>query len=239
MPPFAGHHTQALELLNQTVEIHITEVQPRKTAHFYGFFYNQGMKEKVRVFPGPRNKPDLKLAELFTLPPNEVEEAGLRLKVYIADKWDDEAVRWSGRAEPMLEQSMVDQDIVEHLLNKHALNTAQTELRSPADVFPSNSLTITVDEPKAEPKPEQITSRNQANQAELLGLAVYEGKNPYELLTRSTARVEGKTDYPLMVFLRVVADKLGVEVCDLINEVMWDAVKSGRIWDCQSDNGMP
>ena len=42
-----------------------------------------------------------------------------------------------------------------------------------------------------------------------------------------------------MVFLRVVADKLGVEVCDLINEVMWEAVKSGRIWDCQSDNGMP
>ena len=240
MPPFAGHHTQALDFINQIVEIGICEVQPiSDTPHFYGYIYNGDSREKVRVFPGPMNRPDLKLAELLKLESSEMEEAGLRLKVLITHEWKGKKVPWSGHALSMAEQSATDQSIVEHLLNKYALNTAQAELRSPADPFPSGSITITADLPKAESKPEQITSRNQANQAELLGMAVYEGKNPYELLTRSTARVEGKTDYPLMVFLRVVADKLGVEVCDLINEVMWDAVKSGRIWDCQSDNGMP
>lgn len=238
MPPFAGHHTQALEILNQVHEIAISEVQQRSDKpHFYGYIYNGDNKEKVRVFPGFPDKPDLKLAELLKLQTHDIEDEGLRLKVLFINHWPDGSVRWTARAQPMAEQSQVDQQIVDRLMSRHALDTAQIELRSPADIVSSGSITITVDEP--EPQPQQITSRNQANQAELLGMAVYEGKNPYELLTRSTARVEGKTDYPLMVFLRVVADKLGVEVCDLINEVMWEAVKSGRVWDCQKGDGMP
>ena len=240
MPPFAGHHTQALDFINQVVEIGICEVQPiSDTPHFYGYIYNGDSREKVRVFPGPMNRPDLKLAELTKLDSSEMEEAGLRLNVLITHEWKGKKIAWSGHALPITDQSQTDQKIVEHLLNKYALNTALTELRSPADPFPSSITTVNADEPKPEQQPQQITKRNQPNQAELLGMAVYEGKNPYELLTRSTARVEGKTDYPLMVFLRVVADKLGLEVCDLINEVMWEAVTSGRIWACQSDNGWP
>tara|TARA_B100002019_G_scaffold182496_2_gene157509 strand:- start:312 stop:1034 length:723 start_codon:yes stop_codon:yes gene_type:complete len=240
MPPFAGHHTQALDFINQIVEIGICEVQPiSPTPHFYGYIYNGDNREKVRVFPGPRNRPDLKIAELLKLESFQLEEAGLRLRVQITHEWKGEKVAWSGHALPMAEQSATDQSIVEHLLNKYALNTAQTELRSPADTFPPSSITITADEPEPEPRQQQITSRNQANQAQILAMACYEGKNPYELLTRSTARVEGKTDYHLMVYLRVVADELGVEVCDLVNEVMREAVKSGRVWDCQKGNGMP
>jgi hypothetical protein len=178
MPPFASHHTQALDFINQTLEIGICEVQTiSPTHHFYGYIYNGENREKVRVFPGPKNRPDLKIAELLRLESFQIEEAGLRLRVQITHEWKGEKVAWSGHALPMAEQSATDQSIVEHLLNKYALNTAQTELRSPADPFPSGSITITADLPKAEPKPEQITSRNQANQAELLGMAVYEGKN--------------------------------------------------------------
>lgn len=236
----ACHHSQAithtaLEILNSTVEIGISEVQAKNSSpHFYGYIYNGHAKEKVRVFPGPQGKPDLKLAELLKLDASQIEDAGIRLQVLITNHWgENEDVVWTGRAHPMSSQHKVDQQIVDHLLSKQAQATAQVELRSPGDVYSGNGQTITIDEP------EQITKRNQPNQAEILGLAVYEGRNPYELLTRSTARVEGKTDYPLMVFLRVVADKLGVEVCDLINEVMWESVKTGRIWDCQSSNGMP
>ena len=242
MPPFAGHHTQALEILNQVHDIAISEVQQMSDQpHFYGYIYNGDNKEKVRVFPGFPNKPDLKLAELLKLQTHDIQDEDLRLKVEFVNHWPDKSIRWTARAQPMEEQSQIDQKIVDRLLSRHALETAQIELRSPADVVSSGSITITVDEPEQEPEPQpqQITSRNQSNQAEILAMACYEGRNPYELLTRSTARVEGKTDHHLMVFLRVVADKLGVEVCDLINEVMWEAVKSGRVWDCQKGNGMP
>ena len=224
-----------MSLLHKTVVAQINDIQLRTPQqHFYGTIFNDGTCEKVRVFPGPKGIPDPQLAQLLKTDAQVLKDSGLRLRIKITNHWPDESPRWTGQASPLSKQDEADQRIVHELLSKHGLTQAATELRSPQDVIEANPAP-----PIIANKPQKITSRNQKNQTELLGVACYEGKNPYELLTKSTARVEGKTDYPLMVFLRVIADQLGVEVCDLVNAVMWQSVKSGSIWDCQKDNGMP
>lgn len=224
-----------MSLLHKTVVAQINDIQ-RKTSqqHFYGTIFNDGTCEKVRVFPGLKGTPDPQLAQLLKTDAQVLKQSGLRLRIKITNHWPDESPRWTGHASPLSQQDEADQRIVHELLSKHAHTIAATELRSPQDVIEANPAP-----PIIANKPQKITSRNQKNQTELLGMACYEGKNPYEVLTKSTARVEGKTDYSLMVFLRVIADQLGVEVCDLINAVMWQSVKSGSIWDCQKDTGMP
>ena len=128
----------------------------------------------------------------------------------------------------MVEQGPEDQKMVEHLLDVHAQQMVDVVPRSPSDVVKADGYST-----------EKITSSKQPNQTELLGIAAYEGRTPLELLTPATARCQGKTDSALLVVLRVVAEKLNCEVCDLINEVMWESVKSGRVWRCNPDNGMP
>ena len=120
----------------------------------------------------------------------------------------------------MDEQNSDDQDLINHLLNEQAKAKALLEPRSPLDVFSESKIT-------ASNQPDQITAFFQ------------QGDNPGLLLTKSTGRLQGKTDQGLMVILRVAAELKGVQVSDLINEVMWDAVKSGKLWACQPDNGMP
>jgi len=201
--------------------------------HFYGEVLHEGKMHRVRIFAGPVKKPDLKIAGLFELDSDRIASSGLRLLCEIKDSWPDKSIKWSGPALPISDQSIPTQDMVEYLLEKHAQSSAYTELRSPYDV-----VTITTTEPETY-DPNVISRTNQPNQIKTLGLAAYEGKNPMELLTPSTARVQGKTDYALMCILRVCAEKLNVEVCDLINEVMWDSVRSGRVWACQRGHGMP
>jgi len=218
-----------LDLLNQTIELRITETQTRSsTSHFYGQFLNENTFTKIRIFPGPKDKPDIQLAELLKIDSDVLNESGLRLKCIISDEFKNKKIQWSGRALPMANQNPADQKIVEHLLDAYAQQTIDEVPRSPEDVVTAIGCI-----------PGKITSSKQPNQAEILGMAAYEGRNPKELLTPSTARCQGKTDYALMAILRVIASELDCEVCDLINEVMWESVKSGRAWRCQPRNGMP
>ena len=218
-----------MDLRNQTVELRITEVQQQSpTPHFYGQLLHEGTWHKIRIFPGPRDQPDVKIAQLLNLTSHDLADSGLRLKCFISDHFPDRSVKWSGRVVPLIEQGPEDQKMVEHLLDVHAQQMVDVVPRSPSDVVKADGYST-----------EKITSSKQPNQTELLGIAAYEGRNPMELLTGATARCQGKTDYALLVVLRVVAEKFDCEVCDLINEVMWESVKSGRVWRCNPDNGMP
>ena len=181
---------------------------------------NQGRTEKVRVFPGPHGTADPTIKQLIQLSDESLAASGLVLKVAILGARNEESVQWSGAAIRFEEQTPNDRTIANNLINQHALEVAATEPRSPLDVVSDAKIT-------SSNQPDQITAFFQ------------QGDNPGLLLTKSTARLQGKTDQGLMVILRVAAELKGVQVADLINEVMWDAVKSGKLWGCQPDNGMP
>lgn len=228
----ACHHSQAithtaLDLKNQTVTIPVTEANKN---HLYGVYRNGLHESRVRIFFGPHGLPDHNLAQLGVISSSAILQSGLRLAVQIKDERTsaEDSVQWSGPALPMKDQDPKDKIIVEHLLTQNGLLLAKEEPRSPSDVVKADNYGA-----------EKITSSNQPNQTQLMGIAAYEGRSPMELLTPSTGRCQGRTDYALMVVLRVVAEQHGCEVCDLINEVMWDAVHTGRVWRCQKDNGMP
>ena len=212
---------KALDLTKQEVKVHITEAQPNnKSPHLYGIVVNQGRTEKVRVFPGPPGAPDENIKQLTQIPNDVLTKSGLCLWVMVTDIRHEDTVQWSGAALPLEKQEPFDKKTAEGLMSWQALQVAKTELRSPLDVFEDGKIT-------ASNQPDQITAFFQ------------QGDNPGLLLTKSTARLQGKTDQGLMVILRVAAELKGVQVSDLINEVMWDAVKSGKLWACQPDNGMP
>jgi|TARA_B100000073_G_scaffold339536_1_gene338087 hypothetical protein len=222
----ACHHSQAithtaLDLTKQEVQVHITEAQPNSDKpHLYGMVINQGRTEKVRVFPGPHGTADPTIKQLIQLSDESLAASGLVLKVAILGARNEESVQWSGAAIRFEEQTPNDRTIANNLINQHALEVAATEPRSPLDVVSDGKIT-------SSNQPDQITAFFQ------------QGDNPGLLLTKSTARLQGKTDQGLMVILRVAAELKGVQVADLINEVMWDAVKSGKLWGCQPGNGMP
>jgi|TARA_R100000458_G_scaffold16930_1_gene14676 hypothetical protein len=223
----ACHHSQAithtaLDLTKQEVKVHITEAQPNNPKpHLYGILVNQGRTEKVRVFPGPlQGTSDPNVKQLIQIPDDVLAKSGLCLKVLIWSVRDEESVHWSGAALPYEQQDPFDKTTLDGLISWQALQVAKTELRSPQDVVSDGKIT-------ASNQPDQITAFFQ------------QGDNPGLLLTKSTARLQGKTDQGLMVILRVAAELKGVQVSDLINEVMWDAVRSGKLWACQPDNGMP
>ncbi len=220
----ACHHSQAithtaLDLTKQEVRACITEAQPDK--HLYGMVINQGRAEKIRIFAGPNNQaPDKTIQELTNISNDELASSGLYLKVTIWGARNEETVQWSGSALAFEKQELSDQVVANKLITEHALQVAATEPRSPLDVVSDGKIT-------SSNQPDQITAFFQ------------QGENPGLLLTKSTARLQGKTDQGLMVILRVAAELKGVQVADLINEVMWDAVRSGKLWACQPDNGMP
>jgi len=222
----ACHHSQAnthiaLDLTKQEVRVCITEAQPNNDKpHLYGIVLNQGHPEKVRVFPGSNGSADSTIRELIQISDEDLAASNLFLKVVIRSKRNEEKVQWSGAALAFDKQHPHDQTIANNLINDHALEVAAKEPRSPFDVVTEG----------------QIVSSNQPDQ---IARFFQQGDNPGLLLTKSTARLQGKTDQGLMVVLRVAAELKGVQVSDLINEVMWDAVKSGKLWACQPDNGMP
>ena len=211
-----------MDLTKQEVKVHITEAQPNNPKpHLYGILVNQGRTEKVRVFPGPlQGTPDSNIKQLIQIPDDVLAKSGLCLKVLIWSVRDEESVHWSGAALPYEQQDSFDKGTLDGLISWQALQVAKTELRSPQDVVSEGKIT-------SSNTPDQITKFFQ------------QGDNPGLLLTKSTARLQRKTDQGLMVILRVAAELKGVQVSDLINEVMWDAVRSGKLWDCQLDNGMP
>ena len=211
-----------MDLTKQEVKVHITEAQPNNPQpHLYGILVNQGRTEKVRVFPGTlQGKPDPIVKQLIKIPDDVLSKSGLCLKVMIWSMREEKSVQWSGAALPYEQQDSYDRSTLDGLVSWQALQVAKTELRSPQDVVSDGKIT-------ASNQPDQITAFFQ------------QGDNPGLLLTKSTARLQGKTDQGLMVILRVAAELKGVQVSDLINEVMWDAVKSGKLWACQPDNGMP
>tara|TARA_B100000035_G_C20779740_1_gene456349 strand:- start:27 stop:659 length:633 start_codon:yes stop_codon:yes gene_type:complete len=210
-----------LDLTKKEVKVHITEAQPNSDKpHLYGMVINQGRAEKVRVFPGPHGTADPTIKQLIQLNNESLATSGLVLTVAIQGARNEESVQWSGAAIRFEEQTPNDRSIANNLINQHALEVAATEPRSPLDVVSDGKIT-------SSNQPDQITAFFQ------------QGDNPGLLLTKSTARLQGKTDQGLMVILRVAAELKGVQVADLINEVMWDAVKSGKLWGCQPDNGMP
>lgn len=217
-------HT-ALDLTNQTITIPVTEANK---GHLYGIYQNGHEEQKIRIFFGPHGKPDQNLAQLGAIPSYEISKSGLHLAVFVKEPRTEDSVQWSGPSLPVKDQTPQNKKILEQLLINHGLEVAFVEPRSPGDLVKADNN-----------ETQKITSSNQPNQTQMMGIAAYEGRNPMELLTASTGRCQGRTDYALMVFLRVVAEQLNCEVCDLINEVMWDAVHTGRVWRCQKDNGMP
>lgn len=223
----ACHHSRAithtaLDLTKQEVKVHITEAQPNNDKpHLYGLYLNEGRTEKIRVFPGPlQGTPDSNIKQLIQVQDVDLAKSGLCLKVMIWGMRHEESVHWSGAALPYEQQDPADKGTLDSLISWQVLKDAKTEPRSPLDVVSEGKIT-------SSNTPDQITKFFQ------------QGDNPGLLLTKSTARLQGKTDQGLMVILRVAAELKGVQVSDLINEVMWDAVKSGKLWDCQPDNGMP
>ena len=226
----ACHYSQAithtaLDLTKQEVRVCITEAQipddKDKKPHLYGMVINQGHAEKIRIFAGPNNQiPDPTINELTTLSNDVLASSGLYLKVLIWGARNEPSVQWSGSALAFEKQEPNDRAIANKLINEKALQVAAEEPRSPFDVVNYDKITA-------------------SNQPDQIARFFEQGENPGLLLTKSTARLQGKTDQGLMVILRVAAELKGIQVSDLINEVMWDAVRSGQLWACQPDNGMP
>tara|TARA_R100001509_G_scaffold108486_1_gene64595 strand:- start:932 stop:1582 length:651 start_codon:yes stop_codon:yes gene_type:complete len=216
-----------LDYTSKTVTVVVDHALSAEKPQLYGFIFGDP-DVRVRVFPGPQNHPDPKFVELIGVGTPLLAKASLRLQVRIyGPRENDLRASYSGSALPFLQQHENDQKVIEQLLAQHAQQKALTEQRSPADVFQQQDL------PPAE-APQQAK-----DQAAIIDRLFDFGENPGLMLTKTEARLRLKTDRDLIVVLQVAAHKLGVKVPDLCNEIMWEAVRSGRIWDCQTDNGMP
>ena len=60
--------------------------------------------------------------------------------------------------------------------------------------------------------------------------------NPEAVLSKSQQRVRGKTDKDLMTIVNIFAKRKGVKACDVINAVIWNAVRDGSIWKTQFED---
>jgi len=196
--------------------------------YFIGIYNN----ERIRIFGGTPGTCDPMLSQLMRCA-IDYSKIDLHLKALVtSERPGDPACGWSGPADYFDKQDPYDQTLINSLVNQSAHAFTGKELppvSSPYAAYVEPEPTASKQLPITETEPERKDEIQH----------YYENINPGLVLTKSQARVQGKTDRELMIIIRVAAIQQGVQACDVINDLLWKGVKSGSVWDCQIDTGMP
>ena len=188
--------------------------------YFIGIY--QG--ERIRIFSGTQGNRDPMLSQLLRHV-IDYTTVDLHLKALVtSERHGDTACGWSGPSDFFDKQDAYDQELIRSLISQRENVTPENALppvSSPYAPYVEPELTATRQIPFSQVEPEQKDEIQQ----------YYENENPGLVLTKSQSRVQGKTDRELMIIIRVAAIEKGVQPCDVINEILWKAVRSGSVWD--------
>jgi len=189
--------------------------------YFIGIYQN----ERIRIFSGTQGNRDPMLSQLLRCV-IDYTTVDLHLKALVtSERPGDPICEWSGPSDFFDKQDAYDQELIRSLISQRE-NVAQENPLPPASspyapyVEPELPASRKVLATQAEPE-----HKDEIQQ-------YYENENPGLVLTKSQSRVQGKTDRELMIIIRVAAIEKGVQPCDVINEILWKAVRSGSVWDC-------
>ncbi len=189
--------------------------------YFIGIYQN----ERIRIFSGTQGNRDPMLSQLLRCV-IDYTTVDLHLKALVtSERPGDPICEWSGPSDFFDKQDAYDQELIRSLISQRE-NVAQENPLPPVSspyapyVEPELPASRKVLATQAEPE-----HKDEIQQ-------YYENENPGLVLTKSQSRVQGKTDRELMIIIRVAAIEKGVQPCDVINEILWKAVRSGSVWDC-------
>tara|TARA_R110002020_G_scaffold135621_2_gene302825 strand:- start:3126 stop:3749 length:624 start_codon:yes stop_codon:yes gene_type:complete len=189
--------------------------------YFIGIYQN----ERIRIFSGTQGNRDPMLSQLLRQV-IDYTTVDLHLKALVtSERPGDPICEWSGPSDFFDKQDAYDQELIRSLISQRE-DVAQENLLPPVSspyapyVEPELPASRKVLPAQAEPE-----HKDEIQQ-------YYENENPGLVLTKSQSRVQGKTDRELMIIIRVAAIEKGVQPCDVINEILWKAVRSGSVWDC-------
>tara|TARA_R110002012_G_scaffold318530_1_gene537119 strand:- start:1022 stop:1645 length:624 start_codon:yes stop_codon:yes gene_type:complete len=189
--------------------------------YFIGIYQN----ERIRIFSGTQGNRDPMLSQLLRQV-IDYTTVDLHLKALVtSERPGDPICEWSGPSDFFDKQDAYDQELIRSLISQRE-DVAQENLLPPVSspyapyVEPELPASRKVLPTQAEPE-----HKDEIQQ-------YYENENPGLVLTKSQSRVQGKTDRELMIIIRVAAIEKGVQPCDVINEILWKAVRSGSVWDC-------
>ncbi len=189
--------------------------------YFIGIYQN----ERIRIFSGTQGNRDPMLSQLLRCV-IDYTTVDLHLKALVtSERPGDPICEWSGPSDFFDKQDVYDQELIRSLISQRE-NVAQENALPPVSspyapyVEPELPASKKVLPTQAEPE-----HKDEIQQ-------YYENENPGLVLTKSQSRVQGKTDRELMIIIRVAAIEKGVQPCDVINEILWKAVRSGSVWDC-------
>ena len=189
--------------------------------YFIGIY--QG--ERIRIFSGPQTNRDPMLSELLRCV-IDYATIDLHLKALVtSERHGDTICGWSGPADYFEKQDTYDQELIRSLISENVNSPQENALppvSSPYAPYVEPDLTASRKVLPTHAEPEHKDEIQQ----------YYENENPGLVLTKSQSRVQGKTDRELMIIIRVAAIEKGVQPCDVINEILWKAVRSGSVWDC-------
>jgi len=208
------------------------KVNARIIASHGNYFIGVYKNERIRIFPGTQTNKDPIFSQLLRCAV-DYQSIDLHLKALVtSERPGDPHCGWSGPSDYFQKQDLYDQDLINTLISQ-AENFMPQEavpiISSPYATYAEPKQPTLIQQPPAETAPE---AKDEIQQ-------YYENTNPGLVLTKSQSRVQGKTDRELMVIIRVAAIQQGVQACDVINDLLWKGVKSGSVWDCQIDTGMP
>ncbi len=188
--------------------------------YFIGIY--QG--ERIRIFSGPQTNRDPMLSELLRCV-IDYATVDLHLKALVtSERHGDTICGWSGPSDYFDKQDAYDQELIRSLISQRENVTVENALppvSSPYAPYVEPEPTAMRQIPFPQVEPEHKDEIQQ----------YYENENPGLVLTKSQSRVQGKTDRELMIIIRVAAIEKGVQPCDVINEILWKAVRSGSVWD--------
>ena len=214
-----------MDLIDKKVNARIIQANGN---YFIGLY--QG--KRIRIFSGTQTHRDPMLAQLLRCA-IDYATIDLHLKALVtSERLGDPVCEWSGPSDYFEKQEAYDQELIRSLISQKE-NSAQEDslppVSSPYAPYIEPELPATRKMLPAQAEPEHKDEIQQ----------YYENENPGLVLTKSQSRVQGKTDRELMIIIRVAAIEKGVQPCDVINEILWKAVRSGSVWDCQINTGMP
>lgn len=187
--------------------------------YFIGIYQN----ERIRIFSGTQGNRDPMLSQLLRQV-IDYTTVDLHLKALVtSERPGDPICEWSGPSDFFDKQDAYDQDLIRSLISQreNVTENALPPVSSPYAPYVESELTATRQIPFPQVEPEHKDEIQQ----------YYENENPGLVLTKSQSRVQGKTDRELMIIIRVAAIEKGVQPCDVINEILWKAVRSGSVWD--------
>lgn len=181
--------------------------------YFIGIYEN----ERIRIFSGTQGNRDPMLSQLLRCV-IDYRTVDLHLKALVtSERPGDPICEWSGPSDFFDKQDAYDQELIRSLIDQNAL----PPVSSPYAPYVEPELPAARKIPTPQVEAEQKDEIQQ----------YYENENPGLVLTKSQSRVQGKTDRELMIIIRVAAIEKGVQPCDVINEILWKAVRSGSVWD--------